>query len=436
MGHRITAVTPGSAAARYGVKQGCDLISINGESIKDVLDYQYLTADKELYLICEADGVRQAFTICKDECEPLGLEFESSLMSPVFRCKNHCLFCFIDQMPKGGRETLHFKDDDWRLSLIMGNYVTLTNVGDEEFERIISRRVSPLYVSVHATDPEVRVKMMGNPTAGRLMERLERLKKSGLKAHCQIVVCPGINDGAVLEKSIGDLARLYPAVQSVAVVPVGLTRFREGLYPLRCFTSEEARSLINLIERRQAALRTRLGTSFVFAADEMYLKAGLSLPDYEHYEGFSQLENGVGLLRRFEEGFLYALKGKRPFKAKRRFIGATGVAAHSFMQKLFNKLVPYGIELELKPIKNRYFGETVTVSGLICGQDIAEQIRGSLDGRGLLLPRCMLRERDSVFLDGYTLERLSDELGVNINALCAHDGEEFINELYSISRRR
>ncbi len=426
---RIESVDVHSPAARAGVLSGEILCAINGEPVFDLVDYEYLTANARLTLTIEDNvGDVRSVHIRKEEIEPLGLNFQTTLMSDMRSCSYRCVFCFVDQMPKGLRPSLSVKDDDWRLSFIMGNYVTLTNASDAEFERILKRRVSPLYVSVHATDPEVRVKLMGNRTAGRILERLQKLKENGLKFHTQIVLCPGLNDGKVLEKTLSDLRALYPAAQSVAIVPVGLTRFRDGLYPLRPCTEQEARDMVTFMERFQSACREELGTSFAFLSDEWYLKAGMELPPYAHYEDFSQIENGVGMLRLYEEEFLYALEGRKPLKTVRHVSMAGGTGSAGFFGPLCEKLRPYGIELELFPIRNEFFGGNVNVAGLVTGQDLVGQLKGKLKTETLLLPKNMLREKEDVFLDDMTLDALCEMLGVRV--IPVSGGEDLINTLF------
>lgn len=430
MNQKITGVDEMSPAFRAGIRAGDILISISGEEVMDIIDYEKLTAEPRIKVEIESGGIASEHTIEKNEYEPLGLNFESSLMSPVRSCKNHCLFCFIDQLPHGGRETLHFKDDDWRLSLIMGNYVTLTNVSDAEFERIVKRRVSPLYVSVHATNGDIRRSMMRNPSAVNIMDRLRRLHDEDLRFHSQIVVCPGINDGDVLKSSLDDLYALRPASCSVAAVPVGLTKFRDGLAPLRKLTPYEAGCVIDTVEAANAKARKVTGEGFAYASDEMYVSAGRELPSYEAYDDFPQIENGVGLLRKFEHEFTEALEDMPSFDPPRRIDAATGESAYAFLSQLFKKLEPHGISIELHMIKNDHFGDTVTVAGLVTAGDISAQLGGSLKGELLILPDDMLRERDDVFLDGHDTQWLEKALGKRVLPLCAADGEEFIYGLF------
>ncbi len=430
---RVTAVEAGSIAASLNIKTGDILVSINGEPVLDVVDYTYLCAEERLELLFEReDGGRYQLELNKDAYAPLGLTFESGLMSTVRACKNRCMFCFIDQMPKGGRKTLQFKDDDWRMSFIMGNYITLTNVDEAEFERILKRKVSPLFVSVHATDPAVRVRMMRNPTAGKILPRLRRLAEAGLKFHCQIVCCPTVNDAEVLRQTLNDLSSLYPYAQSVAVVPVGLTKFREGLAELRVFTREEARNTLGEIRAFAAGCLERMGTAFVFASDEFYLAAGEDLPPYGEYEDFPQIENGVGLLRLFEWEFLEVLGEKKPLEKGFVFEAAGGMLAHPFMKALHQTLIPYGIESTLYAIRNDFFGPTITVGGLITGQDLINQLKGRLSTGLLLIPHNMLREQEDVFLDGITVEELSKALNVRVVAVRG-GGDAWVETIFSLA---
>jgi len=426
---RIESVDAHSAAARAGVLAGEILLSINGEPVCDLVDYEYLSANAKLDLCVEDNfGERRTVTVKKTEYEPLGLNFSTTLMSDMRTCSNRCVFCFVDQMPKGLRPSLSVKDDDWRLSFIMGNYVTLTNASDAEFDRMLRRRVSPLYISVHATDPEVRSRIMGNRTAGRLMERLTRMKEAGLHFHAQVVLCPALNDGAVLERTLNDLVSLYPAAQSLAIVPVGLTKFRDGLAPLRPYTAEEARSIIAYVEAFQKKCRDQYDTSFAFLSDEWYLLAGLPLPDYRHYEAFDQIENGVGLLRLFEDDFLYALGEKTPLEQPRHFCLAGGSGCHAFFTELYKKLEPYGVSLDCFAISNDFFGGNVNVAGLVTGSDLIHQLQGKLTADTLLIPKNMLREKEDIFLDDITVSELEDRLHVRVQPFGS--GEDLINIVF------
>ena len=413
---------PGSPAERAGLSKGDVLLSIDGEPVIDLVDYEHLTASDRLTLeIIKENGSCEQIDLEKEDYEPLGLSFATSLMDNMRTCKNHCVFCFIDQMPKGGRSSLHVKDDDWRMSFVMGNYVTLTNLDERELDRVIRRRVSPLYVSLHASDPEVRRAMMKNPHAGDILPQLKRLADAGLQFHLQIVLCPGLNDGDVLRRSIDDMLLLYPQARSLAVVPVGLTRHRDKLYPLRTFTREEAEATIDEIEARQAELLREHGTRFVFLADEWYTLCGRSLPAYDAYEGFPQIENGVGLLRLFEGDMLEALEEKKPLKRAKRFLAAGGTSAQAFFAESYRQLLPYHITLDVRAIRNRFFGESVTVGGLITGGDLVEQLMGEDFGRALLIPRAMLKADEELFLDGMRKSEAEKKLGTRIIPVASGD---------------
>lgn len=413
---------PGSPAERAGLSKGDVLLSIDGEPVIDLVDYEHLTASDRLTLeIIKENGSCEQIDLEKEDYEPLGLSFATSLMDNMRTCKNHCVFCFIDQMPKGGRSSLHVKDDDWRMSFVMGNYVTLTNLNERELDRVIRRRVSPLYISLHASDPEVRRAMMKNPHAGDILPQLKRLADAGLQFHLQIVLCPGLNDGDVLRRSIDDMLLLYPQARSLAVVPVGLTRHRDKLYPLRTFTREEAEATIDEIEARQAELLREHGTRFVFLADEWYTLCGRSLPAYDAYEGFPQIENGVGLLRLFEGDMLEALEEKKPLKRAKRFLAAGGTSAQAFFAESYRQLLPYHITLDVRAIRNRFFGESVTVGGLITGGDLVEQLMGEDFGRALLIPRTMLKADEELFLDGMRKSEAEKKLGTRIIPVASGD---------------
>lgn len=433
MKHLVTRVDKDSIADELGIKAGWKLLTVNGKSVRDVIDYELFTNEETITLEFESDsGDEFLFDIEKEPWEPLGLNFETGLMSPVRQCANHCVFCFIDQMPRGHRDTLYFKDDDWRLSLIMGNYVTLTNVSDAEFKRILDRRVSPLYISVHSTDGEIRKAMMRSRNADKIMERLTALHENGLAFHAQIVLCPELNGGETLKRSLHDLYSLSPEARSVAVVPVGLTKHREGLYPLKPMSMEDAREAIRIVDEFTA----QTGASeFAFCSDEMYLRAGLSLPPYEYYGGFDQIENGVGLFRLFEEGFRAALSEKSPLPRPVRLNSVCGTAIAGCLSELFDALKPYGITIDVLPVKNDFFGESVTVSGLVTAGDIASQYDGKLTGSALLMTSTMMREMDDIFLDGIRLPELARDLDIPVFPMPPDDGEEFIEKLFEISER-
>ena len=427
-GQPITFVEQGTPAETAGVRCGDVLLRINDTPVVDLIDYEHLTAHRALKLDLLRADEEISVTLFKDEYEPLGLCFETTLMSRMMTCKNHCVFCFIDQMPKGVRSSLNVKDDDWRMSFIMGNYVTLTNVSDAEFDRILRRRVSPLYVSVHATDPVVRTKIMRNPSAGRIMERLTALKKAGLRFHTQIVLCRGLNDGDVLKRTLDNLSSLAPECVSIAIVPVGVTKYRKGLYPLCIYNEEQSAAVIDFVEPLQTQYLDRFGTRLVFLSDEWYLTAKRPLPPPEAYEDYDQIENGVGLLRMFEEDFRYAIEDRKPRKTPRTCSIAGGTAAYPFFRELYRELEPYGVTADLYPIPNRWFGGNVHVAGLVTGSDLISELSAKPITTPLLIPKNMLRETEDVFLDGMTLSDVESALGVRIRTFS--DGAELISCLF------
>ncbi|NLG25438.1 MAG: DUF512 domain-containing protein [Clostridiales bacterium] len=427
MPHVICGVEPGSPAERAGVLAGDVLVAIDGRPVIDLIDYQALTSEKKLSLTVERGGERRTFAIRKGEYRPLGLAFQNQLMSCVRRCANQCVFCFVDQLPAGARPSMRIKDDDWRLSLMMGNYVTLTNVSERELGRIIERRVSPLYISVHATDPGLRAHLLGSPRHADILPRLRRLADAGLSFHTQAVLCPGLNDGAALERTIRDLAALRPHCLSLALVPVGLTGHRGGLYPLRPFDRQGAGAVIDAAEGWQREL-AREGGRFVYPSDELYLAAGRPLPPDEAYDGYPQLENGVGLLRLLQVEFDQAWAEADPLQAEpAKLLIATGASAAPFLRRLLVEHPLPGVSVEVRAIENRYFGPTVTVAGLLTAGDLIEQLRGGKADR-LLLSACMLRDGGNVFLDDLTLEDVEGALGIKVTPV-GQAGEDLLRAL-------
>ncbi|MBC8531491.1 DUF512 domain-containing protein [Gehongia tenuis] len=421
--HRIVGVK-GRLARRLGVEPGDELISIDGQDVVDVIDYEALCSQSRLTLGLRRKDQDLELAVVKDEDEPLGLIFEDNLMGEVRRCQNHCVFCFVDQHPRSKiRDTLRVKDDDWRLSLIMGNYVTLTNVNNLEFERILRRKVSPLYISVHATDPEVRTFMLGRKKEAPILPRLNRLAKANLHFYAQVVLCPGLNDGKVLDQTIEELSGLHPASVSMAVVPVGMTRFREGLYPLQAVDEAKASELLDQIGVWQERLLKRLGTRFVFPADELYWKAGRTLPPPEAYEDYPQLENGVGLVAKMRSEVLEALKTESRTVPGRRTI-ATGVAAEGWIRELISA-IPGGERIKVKSIQNRYYGESITVTGLLTGGDLIEQLKDEDLGEALFISDSMLRSDEDIFLDDVTLEDVENALQIPVFPV-PQLGEDFL----------
>lgn len=415
---KIKEVSPGSAADKAGLRAGETLLKVNEHPIADVLDYKYYTYDPKLTLILQKeDGGERKVKIRKEEGADLGLSFETYLMDRARSCANKCIFCFVDQLPPNLRDTLYFKDDDARLSFLMGNYVTLTNLSRREVQRIKDLHISPMNISVHATDPELRSMMLGNKNGGRGVEIIKDFASAKITMNCQIVACPGINDGQQLQKSMEDLEALYPSVNSVSIVPVGLTRWREGLYPLRPYTQEAALTLVRQVENFAAVCREKHGTSLFWCSDEFYLKAGLSIPPDEYYEEYTQMENGVGMLRLLETECRAASAGAEVPEIIPPFSIATGMAAAPFLREIIDSSAAK-CHTELKytvyPIKNIFFGETVDVAGLITGGDLIVQLKGKNLGTRLLISKTMLRHGETVFLDNVTLEEVSQQLCVPV----------------------
>ena len=436
MSIRIIAVTPGSPADKAGIQPDERIISIGQEAIIDEIDYQALSVERNPVLLLEnIKGEQREIRVLKNDWEPLGLCLDETEAMKPRHCCNHCLFCFVDQLPPGMRKTLYVKDDDWRLSMMMGNYVTLTNVDDHEFERILKRRASPLYISVHATDPEVRCRMLRNPRAGELMKQLKALKENGLEFHCQIVLCPGINDGAVLDQTLKDLVSLYPSARSLAIVPVGLTMHRRGLAELKTIDEEYAVKLIREIREFQDQCLDSIGTRFVYLSDEFYCISGMPLPEDCEYEDYSQIENGVGMLRLFEQECDLAAQDpafqrRTETFVRRKLVIPTGVSARPFIQMMADRYAPPGTEVQAVGIPNRFFGETITVTGLIVGQDLIAGLQGYICDE-ILISATMLRENTDSFLDDISLEELSEKLNRPVR-IVRNTGEAFIRALWGM----
>ena len=435
MHHEIIGVEPRSVAEKHGLKPGDLLVSLGGEPIIDEIDYQALIASANVKAKLLRGGRELTIDIRKKEEDPLGLHFGQTMALSPRTCHNNCVFCFIAQMPPKLRETLYVKDDDWRYSLMMGNFVTLTNVNEAEFDRIIRRKASPLYVSVHTTNPELRCRMMNNRFAGDIMERLTRLKDAGIRFHCQIVVCPGWNDGEELMRTLRDLRSLSPAAQTVAMVPVGLTRFREGLEPLRCFTHEEAKTLLDQIAPFQEECRRTLGTTFAFPSDEFFCLAKRPIPPEEWYEDFPQIENGVGLLRRMESeieeiaAFERKFGGSEPAEPK-TYVIPTGVSVTPHLQRWADTYAPEGVKVRVVTVPNRFFGETVTVTGLLTGGDILsaltpEAVEGADE---ILLSASTLRHERDLFLDDMHIDDFCARAPLPVR-LSDNDGQSFYDAL-------
>lgn len=426
--HRISQVKEGSIAWELEIEPGDELLSINGETVEDVFDYHYLVNDEELeLLICKQNGEEWELEIEKDLEEDLGLEFENSLMDEYRSCRNHCVFCFIDQMPPGMRETLYFKDDDSRLSFLQGNYVTLTNMSDHDIDRIIRYHLAPINISFQTTNPKLRCEMLHNRFAGDIFPKVQRLYEAGIEMNGQIVLCKGLNDKAELERSISDLTKYLPHLKSVSVVPVGLSKYREGLYPLEPFTKEEAEQVIDTIEAWQKKLFPQYGLHFIHASDEWYLLAGRKLPEEARYDGYLQLENGVGMLRLLKEEVTAELEKHSGDQRTRRISFATGRLAYPYIKKYAEQIQKKYPNLEILgyEIRNDFFGELITVSGLLTGQDLMAQLSGKDLGECLLLPCNLLRSREDIFLDDVQVKTLEERFRVPVR-IVEEDGADFV----------
>ena len=430
----IIKIEDGSIAQELDIRPGDKLMGINGDEVHDVFDYRYRIQEEYLeVLIQKPDGEEWLLEIEKDEEEDLGLVFDSGLMDKAAACRNRCIFCFIDQLPKGMRKSLYFKDDDSRLSFLQGNYVTLTNLDAKELDRIIYYHLSPINISVHTTDAELRKFMMKNPSAGTILESLDKIHRAGIEMNFQIVLCKGVNDGAHLDKTIKDLSRYLPRGRSLSVVPVGLTRYRENLYPLSTFSRDDALRVVRQVEDWQKKSLKKHNTRFVYASDEFYLKAGIPLPGHEAYEDFPQLENGVGMVTLFEWELNKALDDLgAESRDYRKITIATGALAYESMLRACNKIkeaLPY-TEIQVIPIKNEFFGEEITVSGLLTGQDICSQLAGKSLGDFVIIPQNSLRgeqEEDRIFLDNMSLKELEARLGLPVR-IGRNNGGEFLKK--------
>lgn len=430
---KINSVADGSPAGRCGVREGDLLSAINGHKVKDVLDYMYYAAETEVTLDIVRHGEELTFHVEKDEYDDLGLEFETFLMDSKQRCSNNCVFCFIDQMPPGMRETLYFKDDDARLSFLQGNYVTLTNLHQEDIDRIIKMKLN-INVSVHTTNPELRVKMMHNRFAGEKLKFIRQLAENGIKLNCQVVCCPNLNDGDELRRTLRDLGELMPNITSMAVVPVGVTRFREGLYPLTTFNKQTAGETIDIIAEYQQEFLRKFGTRTVFPSDEFFLIAERDIPEAEFYEDYSQYENGVGMLRSLMDEFTKALEIAEWEGGDRHVTIATGYSPYPIICQLAKQAEETFPQLkcDVVRIRNDFFGDTITVTGLITAQDLIAQLKGRDLGDELLISSAMLRRDSDVFLDDLTVSDVERELGVPLRS-SASDGYELLDAIMGIT---
>ncbi|MCH5323938.1 MAG: DUF512 domain-containing protein [Eubacterium sp.] len=428
---KIESVIPGSPAARCGIKAGEELVSINGSDINDVLDYKYYCTDKKLTLQLGSRTVK----IKKQEYDDLGLEFESYLMDKKQHCKNNCIFCFINQLPKGMRDTLYFKDDDSRLSFLQGNYITMTNLTEQDVDRIIKMKL-PMNISVHTTNPELRVKMTSNPNAGKCLDYLYRMAAAGIELNTQIVLVPGVNDGKELERTLTDLCMLYPAVKSVACVPVGVTKFRDGLQQIKTFDKQSASAAIDVMQLFGDMMYEKYKDRVVYPSDEFFLTAERPMPDYDYYGDFDQFENGVGMCASLQKEFIDALTDKREFNETddkpRHLTIATGVLAAPLIETLVNLMKADfpNTEVNVKAIRNDFFGETVTVAGLITAGDMIAQLSPVKDTLGdkILITKNMLKSDEDIFLDDKTLEDVEKALGVPVIPT-DNDGYELLDAI-------
>ncbi len=426
----VEYVEPNSLAEEAGLEKGDILLKINGEEPLDILEYRYLISEYEVELeIQKKNGSVEIITI-ENDYEDLGLEFKEGLIDKAQACHNKCIFCFIDQLPKGMRETVYFKDDDARLSFLQGNYVTLTNMTDDDIDRLIRMRVSPINISVHTTNPHLRCKMLSNRFAGNILERMKRFAKAGLHMNCQIVLCPDYNDKDELDRTISDLASLIPYTISLSVVPVGLTAHRDGLCKLKPFDRESSLQVVRQVEAHQKRILEKYGTRFVYLSDEFYLNAGLPIPEAFEYEGFPQIENGVGLIASMSEEFDDAI-GRIPKKNYNRKVAiATGELAYPFIKSLAKRVCEKadGISADVYAVKNEFFGGGVNVAGLVCGSDIIRTLDGISGYDELLIPDSMLRSGEDIFLDNVTLDELCQTLNMKITPV-PNDGYIFCEKI-------
>ena len=444
--HIVKSLMPGGIGEELGIEPGDKLLAINGNEIQDVFDYYYYEESEQLLLLIEKpDGEEWELEIEKDEDESLGIEFDQSLMDEYRSCRNKCMFCFIDQMPKGMRETLYFKDDDSRLSFLQGNYITLTNMSDHDVERIVKYRLEPINISFQTTNPELRCKMLHNRFAGEALKKVDILYRGQIEMNGQIVLCKGVNDGEELERTIRDLTGYLPYLKSVSIVPVGLTKYRDGLYPLEPFTKEDAREVLSVIHRWQEKIYQEHGIHMIHAGDEWYVLAEEEVPEEERYDGYLQLENGVGMMRLLFNEVQEALSAVTGDERQREISLATGRLMYTYIGKILEEIRKKfpNITTHLYAIRNDFFGERITVSGLITGQDLTGQLKGQPLGERLLLPCNMLKIGEPVFLDDFTLEEVENSLQVKTD-IVKSSGQDLLdavigayeNDDFSTDRRR
>ncbi len=431
----ISKVYSGSIAEEVGIEVGDELLKINGHEIEDIIEYRYFLTEEYLEVeILKVDGENWIIEIDKEYDEDLGIEFENPIIDQAKSCRNKCVFCFIDQLPPNMRQSLYFKDDDSRLSFLQGNYITLTNMSEEDINKIVQYRISPINISVHTTNGELRKKMLNNRFAGNILEILKKLAENHIQMNCQIVLCPDLNDKEELDNTIRDLGKLSASIGSVAVVPVGLTAYREGLYDMKPFHKETAANTIDQVERWQKKFQSTIGRNLVHVSDEFYVLAHRDFPPYDNYEGFPQLENGVGLATKFKHEFDQYLK-KLPIQLKqpKSITVVTGTAACQLITKMCQDLMKKikNLKINVVCVENKFFGGHVSVSGLTTGQDIYHTLKGKELGEKIFIPESMMKSGEEVFLDDYTVTRLEEDLGVDIQ-ICEVEGKTFIRRMLNL----
>lgn len=429
--HKISSVEPYSIAEELGIEPGDKLLTVNGNEIEDIFDYRYYIEDEQIVLLIEkADGEQWELEIEKDEYEDIGIEFELGLMDEYRSCRNKCIFCFIDQMPPNMRDTLYFKDDDSRLSFLQGNYVTLTNMSEHDIQRIIKYHLEPINISFQTTNPELRCKMLHNRFAGDALKKVDTLYEAGIEMNGQIVLCKGFNDGTELERTIHDLTKYLPNLRSVSVVPIGMTKFRDGLEQIQPFTKEEAAQVIDMIEAWQKKVYDEYGLHFIHASDEWYILAGREMPQENSYDGYLQLENGVGMIRLLINEFEDALTEAKGDQKVRNVSIATGRLAYPYIQKMADSTKEKfpNTTVHVYPIRNDFFGEMITVSGLITAQDLMNQLKEKELGERLLIPCNMLKADEDIFLDDYSVDDVEKTLQVPLN-IVQSSGQDLLDEI-------
>ncbi len=441
MAIKIQTVEPGSPAQQLGLGPGDELLSVDGNPLNDTLDYEFYTDSSSFHLKARIQGAVQEWDVHREARGPFGCDFATYLGDEKHSCSNHCMFCFIDQLPPGMRESLYFKDDDERLSFLFGNYITMTNMQDREIDRIIKMHISPINISVHTTNPQLRVRMLANRRGGETLKYLDRLVEGGIEVNCQLVLCRGINDGDELRRTLTDLLKLTPMVQSIAAVPCGITDYRKNLYPQVPYDAASSAEVIDILEEFGDECKARHGKRIIYPSDEWYLNAGRPLPPAEFYEDYAQLENGVGMWRLFEQEFLAELDKPHRIYGSKKMDVVTGTLAAPLIEAMMAELhrqYPM-IEVTVHPIQNKFFGGNVSVAGLVTATDILAQCKGKLQSSVLGVPEVMLRSERDMFLDSVTVDELAQQLGVKIEILPSGGGDEARALLRSglhIARRR